>query len=112
MPSTTSLDLPNPIVTMYHNITPEHFFEDPVARRYCRLGRDQLGLLARRSLFGLADSNYNRTEMLAAGFRRVDVIPVRVDYSEFELRRDWSPGRRRRTGCSSGGWRPTSASTC
>ena len=78
------LDLPNPIVTMYHNITPERFFEDPVARRYCRLGRDQLGLLARRSLFGLADSNYNRTEMLAVGFRRVDVIPVRVDYSEFE----------------------------
>jgi glycosyltransferase involved in cell wall biosynthesis len=79
------LDLPNPVVTMYHNITPEHFFDDPVARRYCRLGRDQLGLLARRSLFGLADSNYNRREMLAAGFRRVDVLPVRVDYSEFEL---------------------------
>ena len=79
-----SLDLPNPIVAMYHNITPEHFFEEPGAIRYSRLGREQLAYLARRSLFGVADSNYNRTEMLAAGFRRVDVLPVWVDYSEFE----------------------------
>ncbi len=78
------VDLANPIVTMYHNVTPEHFFEDPVARKYCRLGREQLGYLARRSLFGVADSNFNRSEMLATGFRRVDVIPVRIDYSEFE----------------------------
>ena len=77
------IDLPNPMVAMYHNITPEHFFEHPLERRYCRLGRDQLAYLARRALFGIAPSNYNRLEMLEAGFRRVDVIPVRVDFREF-----------------------------
>ena len=78
------LELPNPVVTIYHNITPDHLLEDPVAVGYSRLGRDQLSFLARRSLFGVTGSNYNRSEMLATGFRRVDVIPVRVDYSEFE----------------------------
>ena len=78
------IELPNPVVAMYHNITPEHFFEDPVARRFSRIGREQLACLARRSLFGLADSNYNRAEMLEVGFKRVDVLPVRVDFSEFE----------------------------
>jgi glycosyltransferase involved in cell wall biosynthesis len=77
------IDLPNPIVTVYHNITPEHFFDDRVSQRFSRLGRQQLGYLARRSLFGMADSNFNRVEMLAAGFRRVDVLPVRIDYSDF-----------------------------
>ncbi len=77
------IDLANPIVTIYHNVTPERYFEDAVVRSFIRLGRDQLRYLARRSLFGVAVSNFNRAEMLAAGFERVDVLPVRTDYGEF-----------------------------
>jgi glycosyltransferase involved in cell wall biosynthesis len=77
------VELPNPIVTVYHNITPEHFLGDLGVKRFSRLGRQQLGYLARRSLFGIAVSNFNRIEMLAAGFSRVEVLPVRVDYAEF-----------------------------
>jgi glycosyltransferase involved in cell wall biosynthesis len=77
------MDLPNPIVAVYHNVTPEQYFRHPYTRRYIRLGRHQLGLLARRALFGVAVSNYNRREMLAAGFRRVEVLPVRTDFSAF-----------------------------
>ena len=68
---------------MYHNVTPEQYFVDEGVRRYIQLGREQLRLLARRALFGVAVSNFNRREMLAAGFRRVEVLPVRVDFSEF-----------------------------
>lgn len=75
------IGLPNPIVVIYHNVTPEQYFENEIARRYIRLGREQLALLARRALFGVADSSFNRREMLAVGFRRVDVLPVRVDFS-------------------------------
>ena len=46
-------------------------------------GANSCMTLARRSLFGVADSNFNRREMLAVGFRRVEVLPVRVDFSEF-----------------------------
>ena len=77
------ISLPNNIVVVYHNVTPERYFESRLVRQYIRLGRDQLALLARRALFGVADSNFNRREMLAAGFRRVEVLPVRVDFSDF-----------------------------
>jgi glycosyltransferase involved in cell wall biosynthesis len=76
--------LPNPIVTIFHNVTPEQYFEDSLVRSFIRLGRDQLRYLARRSLFGLAVSNFNRLEMASAGFDRVDVLPVRTEFREFE----------------------------
>ncbi|MGH9079123.1 MAG: glycosyltransferase family 4 protein [Acidimicrobiales bacterium] len=78
------IDLPNDIVAIYHNVTPEHYFKDDGARRYIRLGREQLALLSRRTSVGVADSNFNRREMLAAGFRRVEVLPVRTDFREFQ----------------------------
>jgi glycosyltransferase involved in cell wall biosynthesis len=77
------LALPNDIVAVYHNVTPERYFANEEVRRYIQLGREQLHLLASRALFGVAVSNFNRREMLAAGFHRVEVLPVRVDFSEF-----------------------------
>jgi glycosyltransferase involved in cell wall biosynthesis len=77
------LALPDQIAVIYHNLTPEHYFSNTEFRRLIRLGHDQLALLARRSSVGIANSNYSRREMLAVGFRRVEVLPVRVDYSQF-----------------------------
>jgi glycosyltransferase involved in cell wall biosynthesis len=74
--------LPNDVVVVYHNVTPEQYFEDESTRLHIRLGREQLKVLAHRALFGVAVSNFNRREMLAVGFRRVDVMPVRVDFTE------------------------------
>lgn len=75
---------PNDIVAIYHNVTPEEYFTTNVEmQRYIRLGREQLATLARRARVGVAVSNFNRREMLAAGFRRVDVLPAKVDFSEF-----------------------------
>jgi glycosyltransferase involved in cell wall biosynthesis len=77
------LDLPDAVVAVYHNLTPERYFTDPTFRHLIRLGHEQLRLLARRACVGLAVSNYNRREMLSVGFRRVEVLPVRVDYMQF-----------------------------
>jgi glycosyltransferase involved in cell wall biosynthesis len=77
------LDLPDAVVAVYHNLTPERYFTDKAFRHLIRLGHEQLALLARRARLGIADSNYNRREMLSVGFRRVEVLPVRVDYSQF-----------------------------
>jgi glycosyltransferase involved in cell wall biosynthesis len=76
--------LPDRIVTLYHNITPERFLADEITRRYARIGREQLRVLAARSEAGIADSNFNRQDMLDAGFRRVRVMPPRSDYSAFK----------------------------
>ena len=71
-----------PMVTVFHSITPVEFFEDEGVRAHVRLGFLQLRKLAQRSLFGLAVSNHNRRQMYDAGFTTVEVVPVRVDYSE------------------------------
>jgi glycosyltransferase involved in cell wall biosynthesis len=75
--------LPDEIVAVYHNITPDQYFTDEESRRLAVVGRSQLVALAERSHSGVADSNYNRREMLTAGFHRVEVLPVRTDFSEF-----------------------------
>lgn len=77
------VELPDQIAAIYHNLTPAKYFSDVAFRRLLRMGHEQLALLARRAVVGIADSNYNRREMLAVGFRRVEVLPVRVDYSQF-----------------------------
>ncbi len=77
------MQLPDQIAAVFHNLTPERYFSDESFRRLVRLGHEQLAQLARRACVGVADSNYNRREMLAVGFRRVEVLPVRVDYSQF-----------------------------
>jgi glycosyltransferase involved in cell wall biosynthesis len=74
---------PDDVVAIYHNVTPENYFSEPAFREAIRLGRQQLSLLALRATAAVADSNFNRQEMLAVGFRRVEVLPVRTNYSEF-----------------------------
>lgn len=75
--------MPNPIVAVYHNVTPESYFSSELERHYVRIGREQLGVLAGRALFGVTVSNFNRREMLGAGFRQVEVLPVRTNFSVF-----------------------------
>jgi glycosyltransferase involved in cell wall biosynthesis len=74
---------PDDVIAVYHNVTPERYFSNPVLQGATRLGREQLSLLAVRAVVGVADSNFNRREMLEVGFRRVEVLPVRTDYSAF-----------------------------
>jgi glycosyltransferase involved in cell wall biosynthesis len=78
------LDHDHRIVTVFHNITPLEFIDEPFYRRYARVGRAQLRRLAAVSVAGIADSNINRREMLRAGFRSAAVIPVRTDFTVFE----------------------------
>ncbi len=90
------MGVPTPIVTVFHSITPSRFFQDASLRYFIRLGLQQLRVLAKRSVGGIAVSNHNRHEMLDAGFSSVDVLPVRTDFRvaraarvEEQRSRDW-----------------------
>lgn len=90
------LNFSNPLVTVYHNITPARELDEVGYKHFSHIGRHQLDVLARQSLMGIAVSHYNRKEMLLHGFKDVEVIPVRTDFREFrnarEMRhpeRDW-----------------------
>jgi glycosyltransferase involved in cell wall biosynthesis len=72
---------PEPLVIDYHNVThPDLYGEwDPVSAKRSADALSQLALLAPRSALGLADSEFNRADLEAAGCRRTAVVPVLVD---------------------------------
>jgi glycosyltransferase involved in cell wall biosynthesis len=73
--------LPGRRVLQYHNITPARFFApyDPAVFRIAALGRQDLATLAGRTDLALGDSDYNRRELEALGFRRTGVLPIALD---------------------------------
>jgi glycosyltransferase involved in cell wall biosynthesis len=86
-PMTAALaGLPCRKVIVYHNITPARFFVDYNLEmaRICEVGRRELRDLAGPVDLALADSEYNRRELLDLGFRRAEVFPLFVDFSRYE----------------------------
>jgi glycosyltransferase involved in cell wall biosynthesis len=73
--------LPRGRVLQYHNITPARFYApyDPGIFRLAVLGRRELASLAGRTDLALGDSEYNRRELEALGFRETAVFPVAVN---------------------------------
>lgn len=79
--------LPSKKAIIYHNITPAEFFEDanPEFARLARLGREELASLVPATDLSLADSEYNRLELEALGFRNTHVFPLFVDFQKYAL---------------------------
>lgn len=67
-----------PKILIYHNVTPAYFFHDwdRHQERLCAAGRRALSSLSSCTL-GLGDSEYNRQELIEAGFppERTGVLP-------------------------------------
>jgi glycosyltransferase involved in cell wall biosynthesis len=80
------LSRPEPLVVDYHNITPARFFDewDPPILHAVEWGRNQLSALAPRCRLGLADSEFNRLELAAAGYRPTNVTPILIDLEAFD----------------------------
>ena len=67
--------------------------------RICTIGREELGTLVPHVDLGLADSEFNRLELEALGFRRTGVLPIYLDFRRYReapgpvLRRMLDDGR-------------------
>ena len=74
-------------ILIYHNITPAHFFRrwDRHQEWMCDIGRRSLAGL-RSSTLALGDSDYNRQELVAAGFapEQTDVLPIFLQINDFD----------------------------
>ena len=70
-----------PLVLVYHNITPGHFFEpyDTVFADLLALGRHEVERLLPHVVCAIADSNYNAAELETMGYRNVRVVPPVVN---------------------------------
>jgi len=66
-----------PLVLVYHNITPAHFFEpwDVGFAELLELGRRELRNLRDRVTVTIADSAFNAAELDSMGYRNIRVIP-------------------------------------
>jgi len=72
---------------IYHNITPEEYFADyhDFSATLCREGRKSLSRLCAVPEYCLADSSYNREELLKSGYScKVDVMPIIIPFKDYE----------------------------
>ena len=76
----------DPLICVYHNITPPEFFFPfhPHLARLCYHGRGELKAFAERSVLGLGVSEFNRKELEVAGFKPTGVLPIVVDWSRYD----------------------------
>jgi glycosyltransferase involved in cell wall biosynthesis len=70
-----------PIVLVYHNITPANYFVDldETFAELLVLGRDELEFIRPRVARAITDSHFNARELEAIGYEDVRVIPPVVD---------------------------------
>ncbi len=78
------IGLPDKKALIYHNITPEHFFEDEGLKKAIRQGLWQAKEYRRYVDYAIADSNYNRKELLGMGYENVDVMPIQISLDRFD----------------------------
>lgn len=77
-------------VVRYHNVTPDRFFravDDHLAHLLAR-GRAQMEALAGVADLNLADSAYNASELLEAGYGEAHVLPLALELRRLESEPD------------------------
>ena len=92
---------PDRLVSIYHNITPAHWFLGfhPHLAGLCYHGRRELAAFAARTELALGDSEFNRRELEQAGYPRTGVLPIVLDWGAYEcppsrvIQRIYSDGR-------------------
>jgi len=78
-------DRPERKFVNYHNITPADLLEGwiPQVGEEVRWGRAQLRELAPVTEFAIADSEYNESELRAAGYPSTTTVPLLIDPEDF-----------------------------
>ena len=99
-----ALQHPGVVVPYYHNVTPPEFIRNynPAFATLLEQGRQDL-VLFKDAPLALAASEYNRQEMLALGFKRVEVLPYLVLFDELRASAH-SPLGREIAGRYNDGW--------
>ncbi|MGH9042177.1 MAG: glycosyltransferase family 4 protein, partial [Acidimicrobiia bacterium] len=96
-----------PMAVDYHNITPARYFGRwmPDAAERSRAAREEMRRLAPHSRFALADSAYNAEELTAEGYQDVSVLPILIDFTDYDAPPDPRAGARLERLAAGGGAR-------
>lgn len=82
-------EYPGKLVIMYHNITPGHFFEGYCenSRIVCDQGRRAANYLKKKADFCLADSGFNKQELIDMGYQcPIEVLPILISFEDYKKR--------------------------
>ena len=98
-------DQPVPLGVDYHNITPAEYFDrwQPQAAQIARSARAEMRKLASSTVYGLADSTYNASELADEGYPDTAVVPILVDWAEYDAAPDTATLTRLRRRAEGGG---------
>jgi len=82
--------VPDRKIMIYHNITPHEYFLDThrILARECYKGRLELALFTDKVELALGDSEFNRLELEAAGYKATGVLPILMNFAKFDGRPD------------------------
>ena len=81
------LKAPDRKAIIYHNITPEDFYRGVSDRIYyiLRRGRRELAGIAEKVDLAIADSEYNRHELVELGFKDTVTVPLLLDFEQYGI---------------------------
>jgi glycosyltransferase involved in cell wall biosynthesis len=74
------------LVLVYHNVTPAHYFAgvNEQVRKQAERGRRELPRFKDQACLALGVSEFNRQELLKAGYARTGVLPLFLDETLYE----------------------------
>ncbi len=80
------MKIPDRVIIVFHNITPAQWFfgNSPHMTEVAAEGKKQLLLLKDRAIAAWADSEYNASILLNAGYRQVHILPIIVEMSRLD----------------------------
>ena len=84
-------DYPCRKMVVYHNVTPAHYFKEysHISAELCESGRKGIALLRDVADYCWADSEYNKHELLEAGYKcKIDVVPIIVPFDDYKKEPD------------------------
>ncbi len=78
--------VPDKKMMIYHNITPHEYFVDAhrVLARECYKGRLEINLFVDKVDLALGDSEFNRQELQAIGYKATGVFPILMNFRKFD----------------------------
>lgn len=78
-------------IVIYHNITPGNFFEEysKESELKCLAGREEAASLCKQVDYCLADSEYNKQELIQMGCTcPIDVLPILIPFDDYRKEPD------------------------
>jgi glycosyltransferase involved in cell wall biosynthesis len=78
--------LPDRKIMIYHNITPHEYFVDShrILARECYKGRLEINAFVDKTDLAVGDSDFNRRELAAVGYKKTGVLPILMDFAKFD----------------------------